>query len=105
MKDHDVWMVSDGLNIDLQDTVEDDYIIVCYGELKGTFKSLESKKNKLTFETNDIELALSYIKKSPTNALITYSNFSHKLDWDNHNYSIKKISKFSLLVTVEEQNE
>ena len=103
-KDENIWLVSDGLQVNFDDPTEE-YIKVCFGELEGTFQSMDSKNNRLTFQTSDIELALSYIKKSPNDATIVFSNFVYKFNWKNHNYSVKKVSKYALLVTIEEKDE
>lgn len=101
----DVWMTSEGLQVDLDEPKEKAYVKVHLGDLHGDFISLDSKKMRLTFETSDIELALNYIHNAPKEAIIVYGNFLHKLAWENHNYSIKRMTKYTLLVTVEETNE
>lgn len=98
-------MTSEGLQINFEEPKEDVYVKVHYGDLKGDFVSLDSKKMRLTFETSDIELALNYIQNAPKEGIISYGNFLHKLTWENHNYSIKRMTKYTLLVIVEETNE
>ena len=99
-----IWMASEGLQVDFGESITKPKISVSYGELFGEFVSLDAKNMKLTFKTSDVELSLSYIHKSPTEAIITFGDFLHKLQWNDHNYSIRKISDFNLLVTVEENN-
>jgi len=101
----DVWMTTEGLQVDFDEPKEDAYVKVHLGDLQGDFISLDSKKMRLTFETSDIELALNYIQSSPKEGVIVYGNFLHKLVWENHNYSIKRMTKYTLLVIVEETNE
>tara|TARA_B100000575_G_C22916995_1_gene532198 strand:- start:336 stop:656 length:321 start_codon:yes stop_codon:yes gene_type:complete len=101
----DVWMTSEGLQVDFAEPSDPTYIKVHLGDLQGDFISLDSEKMRLTFETSDIELSLNYIQNSPKEAIIVYGNFLHKLVWENHNYSIKRMTKHTLLVTVEETNE
>lgn len=102
---NDVWMTTEGLQVDFDEPSKDAYIKVHLGDLRGDFVSLDSKKMRLTFETSDIELALNYIQNSPKEGIIVYGNFLHKLTWENHNYSIKRMTKYTLLVIVEETNE
>jgi hypothetical protein len=101
-----VWYTSAGLDISPYDEEPtQEYIKVHFGELEGTFRSLESKNKKLTFEISDIELALNYIENPPNEACIVYSQFLYKIEWKHHNYSLEKAGQYKLLVTVEESNE
>tara|TARA_Y100000593_G_scaffold63874_1_gene117983 strand:+ start:183 stop:497 length:315 start_codon:yes stop_codon:yes gene_type:complete len=99
-----VWMTSEGLDIALEEEPQKVEIKVCYGELEGTFISIDSNHSKLVFETSDIELAFKYISEAPNFATISYANFTHKLLWKKYNYKIKKASKYTLVITVEENN-
>jgi hypothetical protein len=58
----------------------------------------------LSFETANIELAFKYIAADSQVATITYAGFTHKFVWDNHNYKIKKGSRNTLVITVEEKD-
>jgi len=100
-----IWMTSKGLDVDFEEKEDETYIKVHYGELEGTFISMGSKDNQLTFETSDIEMAFKYISTRPDFATVSYGNFIHKLSWKNHNYQIVKRSKYTLVITVEENNE
>lgn len=100
-----VWFTSKGLDISpFEEEPTKEYIKVHFGELEGTFRSLQSKNKRLTFEVSDIELALNYIENPPKEACIVYSQFLYKLEWKHHNYSIEKASEYKLIVTVEESN-
>lgn len=100
-----VWMTSEGLDISFEEEPPKEDIKVCYGELEGTFVSMNSKYNKLTFETNDTEMAFKYMSDSPDFATVSYANFTHKFSWKNHNYKVEKGSRHTLVITVEENNE
>ena len=101
-----VWYTSAGLDISPYDEEpKKEYIEVHFGELKGSFRSLQSKKKRLTFEVSDIELALNYLENPPKEACIVYSQFLYKIEWKEHNYSLEKAGQYNLLVTVEESNE
>ena len=101
---NNVWFTSKGLDVSFDEPTEE-YIQVHFGELKGTFRSLQSKNKKLTFEISDIELALKYIENPPKEASIVYSQFLYRIEWNHHNYSLEKAGQYNLLVTVEESNE
>ena len=76
-----VWYTSAGLDISPYDEEpKKEYIQVHFGELKGSFRSLQSKKKRLTFEVSDIELALNYLENPPKEACIVYSQFLYKIE-------------------------
>jgi len=106
MSSNDAWFTSAGLDVaPFEEKTVKEYIKVHFGELKGTFRSLESKNKRLTFEISDIELALNYLENPPKEAFIVYSQFLYKLEWKDHNYSLEKFGEYKLLVTVEESYE
>jgi hypothetical protein len=97
-------MTSEGLDVVFEEPTEKKHIKVTYGDLEGTFVSIDSKYNMLSFETSNIELAFKYISEPSQVATIAYVGFIQKFVWNNHNYKIKKGSRNTLIVTVEEIN-
>lgn len=101
----DVWMTSDGLDVMLEESPVKKQISVEYGDIKGAFVEVDSLKNKLTFRTSNIELAIGYIGNPPKAATITYSDVTHHLRWESNNYSIKKSTADTVLIVVENLHE
>lgn len=96
-----IWLTSNGLDIDLDDKTEE-LVKVSYGGLEGTFVSFEKKGNKLQFQTSDLDRAFGHLDKSCSEATITYNNFSHTIHWDHYNYKIVKGSNYTVIVTIED---
>jgi len=101
----DIWITSEGLDIAFDEPEVQENIQVSFGEIKGKFISLDSRYNKLVFETSDVELAIKYIESTPTKATIAYLGFTHELSWCNHNYKIEATANDKLYVTIGDLDE
>ena len=57
----DIWLTSEGLDVHFDDDTEE-IVKVKYGQLEGTFMSLESFNNRLEFQTSNLDLAFRYFE-------------------------------------------
>tara|TARA_Y100000593_G_scaffold77717_1_gene143995 strand:- start:9479 stop:9793 length:315 start_codon:yes stop_codon:yes gene_type:complete len=101
----DIWMTSEGLDVDFEEDLQKKDILVCYGELEGSFVSMGSEHNRLVFKTKDIETAIKYMSNFPDYATVSYNSIVYKFSWKNHNYKVEKYSKDTMIITVENNNE
>ena len=98
----DIWLTSEGLDVQFDDDTQD-LATVAYGNIHGSFVSLESATNKLEFQTANLELAFQYFGNRPDRAMISFGEFTHQIKWNNHNYKVKKYTDNMVVITIEEK--
>ena len=99
-----VWMTSDGLDINFDDTTEE-VIKVHLGSIEGTFISYEQNKNKLHFQTGNIKGAFEGFSKKLGSAQIQFGDFSYTIEWDHYNYKVANGSNHTVFVTIEDREQ
>ena len=98
----DIWLTSEGLDVQFDDDTQD-LVTVTYGNMAGSFVSLESSTNKLEFQTANLELAFRYFDTRPDRAIVSFGDFTYQIKWNNHNYKVKKFTDNLVVVTIEEK--
>lgn len=97
----DIWLTSEGLDVHFDDDTEE-IVKVKYGQLEGTFMSLESFNNRLEFQTSNLDLAFRYFEQRPNSAMISFGEFTYQIKWDVYNYKVRKFTDNTVVITVEE---
>ena len=97
----DIWLTSEGLDVHFDDNAEE-IVKVKYGQLEGSFVSLESCNNRLEFQTSNLDLAFRYFEQRPSSAMISFGEFSYQIKWDVHNYKVRKFTDNTVVITIEE---
>ena len=99
-----VWMASEGLDIDFSDQEKKVLIpSVKINSLFGTLISLESNRIKVSFQCKDIQEALSFINKRINDFVVEYETFSLTQRINEYNYKVT-INGASAIVVLEEVN-
>ena len=97
----DIWLTSEGLDVHFDDDTEE-IVKVKYGQLEGTFMSLESFNNRLEFQTSNLDLAFRYFEQRQNSAMISFGEFTYQIKWDVYNYKVRKFTDNTVVITVEE---
>ena len=102
----DLWITSEGLNVDFDDgNTQKNIIKIAFGNISGEFVSFAKENNKLIFKTNDVENCFKKLDNFPKSATISWLDNNYTVDWSSYNYKIEWLGDNNLLVTVEENYE
>ena len=106
MSSNDLWITSEGLDIDVNETkTTKTTMLVTYGDLKGNFVSIDTDKNRLVFTTDDISRCFEYLSGAPKTASIDCVGNVYTVSWNLHNYKIENLGNGQFIVCIEEKDE